>query len=244
MAGGQFNALAATGIVSVRVGDHTGWTGSCFAFRQPHIALTAAHCVPEADEVWLHYPGRDQRRRSVRIERHPDADVAIVFTEPDLDDDGEGYHPSTFWNHVGNWSMGEEFYAYGFPTEGGFAEANVPTPRLFTGNYQRFLRWTTPGSESKGYLAGEMSVPAPGGLSGGPVFRHGAPQMLTGLVTSNLETYSVLHSIDEVQADGVQYREESRRVIQYGLAAMLSELAEWLDEFVEHRVGTAHRRKD
>jgi hypothetical protein len=215
--------------------------GTCFAFRQPHIALTAAHCIPtDAQEVWVQYPRRGDRRKATNVIRHSEADVAVIFTSPDENDDGTGYPEGAFWNCVGNWGMGEEFLAYGFPTEGPFQTGDAPTPRIFVGHYQRFLRFGI--SKYGRYLAGEMSIPAPAGLSGGPVFRRGAPQMLTGLVTSNLESYSVLHAIEEVEQSGQRFREESRRVIQYGLVAMLSDIESWLDELIPHRLGTAHSR--
>lgn len=236
-----FDPLAATGVVVLDSDAGSSYGGTCFAFRQPHYALTAAHCVPDdVPGAWLEFPRRGDRRRVVEVVRHPDADVAVAVTEPDADDDGTGYSDGAFWNCVGNWSLGEELLAYGFPTEGPFQGAGVPTPRLFTGHYQRFLEWRPP--NGRPYLAGEMSIPAPAGLSGGPVFRRGAQVMVTGLVTSNLESYSVLHAIEEVDEAGQRFREEARRVIQYGLVAMLSDIEDWLDGVVPHRPGTAHYR--
>ena len=65
----------------------------------------------------------------------------------------------------------------GFPTEGPFDEAPaipIPVPRLFLGYYQRFFKY--PETSRNRYLAGEMSIPAPGGLSGSPLFRPYAPK--------------------------------------------------------------------
>ncbi len=234
----MFDPISATGVVHLvtKTGDSYG--GTCFAFRQPHVVLTAAHCVPAEAEIWVEFPRRGDRRRAIRVVKHPEADIAVIITEPLANDDGRGYAKGTFWDCVGNWGLGEEFLAYGFPTEGPFQETCSPTPRLFVGHYQRFMWFDAPNRGR--YLAGEMSIPAPAGLSGGPVFRREAPSMLTGLVTSNVETYSVLHSIDEVDDSGGRYREESRRVIQYGLVAMLSDIEEWIDQLIPHRHGTAH----
>lgn len=234
-----FNPLEATGLV-ISVRDHRdSYEGTCFAFRQPHVVLTAAHCIPdEASELWVDFPVQQTRRMVVDIVQHPSVDVAIMVTSRRDDDDGMGYSAGAFWNCVGNVSLGEEFMAYGFPTEGPYHEADAPTPRLFVGHYQRFLRFDR---FRTSYFAGEMSMPAPAGLSGGPVFRPGAPQMVTGLVTTNLETYSLRDLIDEVDADGVRTRVESHQVIRYGLAAMLSEVEPWLDEHIPHRLGTAYR---
>lgn len=234
----EFNPLEATGLV-ISVRDHLdSYEGTCFAFRQPHVVLTASHCIPvDASEIWVDFPMQRARRVAVDIIPHPSADVSIVVTSRPHDDDGMGYPSGAFWNCVGNVSLGEEFMAYGFPTEGPYEEAQSPTPRLFVGHYQRFLRFD---GLRGSYFAGEMSIPAPAGLSGGPVFRRGAPPMVTGLVTTNLETYSILDSTEEVDTSGVRTRCESRQVIRYGLAAILSDVEQWLDEHVPHRLGPAY----
>ena len=43
-----------------------------------------------------------------------------------------------FWNYVANWSMGEDFIAFGYPMDTIVTEDPGPTPRLFRGHYQRF----------------------------------------------------------------------------------------------------------
>lgn len=86
--------------------------------------------------------------------------------------------------------------AYGFPTEGPDPSSGAaPVSRLFVGHYQRFSEYSSPPGYR--YLAGEMSIPAPGGLSGGPVFRAEAPEMLTGMVTANHESYAITDSLEE-----------------------------------------------
>jgi len=235
-----FDPLRATGLIHLRRNDAESYSGTCFAFRQSHVVLTAAHCVPpEVSDVVVEFPHRIERHDAVEVVRHPSADIAIATLHPAPDDDGTGYPKDAFWNCVGNWGLGEEFMAYGFPTEGAAQTYGSPTPRLFVGHFQRFLRSGPHGT----YLAGEMSIPAPAGLSGGPVFRPGADVMVMGLVTSNVESYSVLHSVDEIDASGNRYKEVSRRVIHYGLALMLSDLEDWLDEHIPHRPGTAHSRQ-
>ena len=85
-----------------------------------------------------------------------------------------------------------------------------------------------------------MSLPAPTGMSGGPLFRAGAPQMVTGIATANVESYAVTDLLEEVDAEGNVSRIESRRVISYGLALMLSAVSRWLDETIPDRPGTAY----
>jgi len=236
-----FDPLTAVGLVLYTNPDGNEVVGgSCFLYRRDEVALTAAHCIPEsALNVRLLFPRLDAIPTAVlNVERHPTADLAAVYTnrselaEP-------GYPRYAFWNHVGNYALGEQFFAFGFPVEGPSPDAvgQTPTPRLFIGSFQRYFQYC--GLSREGYLAGEMSIPAPGGLSGGPLFRQGAQQMVTGLVTTNVESYAITDSIEEIQKDGSIYRQEARRVISYGLALMLAPVGDWLDEHVRHRPGVA-----
>lgn len=216
--------------------------GTCAAFRQPHIALTAAHIlagVRKRTALRLEYPRRGVVRRLAEMRIHDSADLAILESPPDEEDDLQGYPPGAFSNFVGNWGLGEDFYAYGFPVEGPGQSPvqQQPTPRLFKGSYQRFFRFAAPGGYR--YEAGELSIPAPAGLSGGPLFRPEAPSLLTGLVTTNTETYSTEDWREEVTREGIRRVEAHHRVIRYGVAVMLSPLSDWLDDYIGHRPGTA-----
>ena len=126
-----------------------------------------------------------------------------------------------------NFSLGEEFYAFGYPPSVFGPSASEPTARLFTGNFQRFIDHQS--HLGYRYIAGEMSIACPQGLSGAPVFRPGAPVMLLGLVTENLQTYTALESVEEVIERGEVRRTEVRNVINYGVTLMLHELQPWLD---------------
>ena len=46
--------------------------------------------------------------------------------------------------------------------------------------------------------------------------------MLTGLVTTNYESYTISDSVEEVDDDGRVYRAESRKIVSYGIALMLT----------------------
>lgn len=214
------------------------YSGTCFCFRHEHVALTASHCVVDtASAIELLFPRVGRSRRVERIERHPQADIALLVTAIQTADKGEGYPEHAFWDCVSNWTLGEEFFAYGFPSEGPTpgAGASAPTARLFKGHYQRFFDYDS--HTGHRYLAGEMSVPAPGGLSGGPLFRPGAQQMLTGLVTASHESYAIVDSTEYEHKDGIEYRSEVRRVITYGVALMLNSVLDWLRSNVPDRPG-------
>lgn len=236
-----FNPLQATGMLYVQNehGDES-FAGSCFLFREDNVVLTAAHCVPPSiagARIMLSYPKREMPVLDIR--RHPSADIAVLVCGEEYAYRNESGYPETaFWDGVNNWSLGEGFNAFGYPSEGPSFDAEPgPTPRFFAGYFQRFFRY---GSHSGyQYLAGELSIPAPGGLSGGPIFRPGAAPMVTGLVTANAESYAVTDSIDDVQQDGTRYRQESRRVLTYGVALMLSEVGDWLHVEVPNPTGRA-----
>ena len=87
---------------------------------------------------------------------------------------------------------------------------------------------------SKCYVAGEMSIPASPGLSGGPVFRPRAPDTVIGVVTASLSTSVAAgeESYEEVLTDGSIRRTVYRHVINYGIALILDHVRDWLDEHV------------
>jgi hypothetical protein len=142
-------------------------------------------------------------------------------------EDPEDVEP--FWGAVGNYSLGEQFHAFGYP-EDVAADKPGPTPRLFTGHFQRFFDYRS--FAGFRYRAGELSLPAPAGLSGGPLFRPGAAVMVTGLVAENFESRTTLDSVEEVSREGDRTTYSTVRVIAYGVAVMLDPLSGWLDEHV------------
>ncbi|MFK0002543.1 serine protease [Paenarthrobacter sp. NPDC090522] len=241
-----FNPLHATGMVFLKDAEgEFAFSGSCFLFREDNVLLTAAHCVPESiSTVIVHLPFGRREMKVETIHRHPTADVAMLICGDQYAyRAGSGYPESAFWDGASNFSLGEQFSAFGYPSEGpSFTSSAAPTPRFFTGYYQRFFDYES--HDGYKYYAGELSIPAPGGLSGGPIFRPGAPEILTGLVTANSETYAVTDSIDDVLTDGTKYRQESRRVLTYGVGLMLSEIAQWLHTYTPNPVSRGWTIKD
>jgi hypothetical protein len=204
--------------------------GSCFTFRQPTTFLTARHCVPEDLSVGrLIMPGAPDPIPFSKVEHHPHADLSMITIDPD----NLGYKPywEPFWNFAANFQVGEEFMAYGYPIDTVVAEEDLgPAPRLFRGHYQRF--WFHRAGTRFNYVAGELSVPAPAGLSGGPVFRPDALPIVTGMVTSNVESTTYTDEVVERTRNGSTERTILKRLVSYGVAVMLSELAPWLDDLI------------
>jgi hypothetical protein len=78
------------------------------------------------------------------------------------------------------------------------------------------------------YEAAELSFPAPGGLSGGPVVTMPHAVHVLGLVTENWESTTFLQSVEEVQDNGGIYKETTRAVVNYGICVRLLEIEPWL----------------
>lgn len=199
--------------------------GTCFAFRWPHILLTAAHCVRGARPDSLIVRSQYGNHLTVTdVNCHPTADVAAIVTEQLA-----GGIPRYFAGlevFAGTYGLGDEFASFGFPVGGTQAEpANEPTPRIFRGFTQRLADFQ---SEPVGtYRAYELSIPAPEGLSGGPVFVPGSDRVF-GLVTGNFESYTLKSDVVERTEDGAMHRETHIRVVSYGMAAALMGVQEWL----------------
>jgi len=205
--------------------------GSCTAFRHPHVALTAAHCVAGLENgLSLRFPGRGQQSyRVTEVVQHESADIAILWTTPT-----SNHHADWAFQHITeDIKLGDPFIAYGFPDE---QPSLVPIPegfehRLFRGHYQRYFDYQAPMAKYR-YFAGEMSIAAPAGLSGGPVLLPNDYSTLTGIVTTNFDSYTTIDSVEEIIDEGKQHKHEIRRVISYGIALILdyADVLHWLNE--------------
>jgi len=206
--------------------------GTCFAFRTPLSALTARHCLAEDRTYFVLFPGGGGFDNVLTIERHPTADIAVMWLEGSrqkVEELGGDSDAAFFADGVSDLSLGDDFMSYGFPSEGPAERAeNGPIPRFFKGYFQRFYAVT---QNDSNYEAVELSIPAPGGLSGAPLFRPGSRDMVMGLVTASATSFAVEERIDEVDEHGHRLRVETNRVITYGIGLLLGGVKDWLDEF-------------
>jgi hypothetical protein len=232
----RFDPLLASGMVTQVHPNVTqqDFLGSCAAFRRPHVVLAASHCVPHNVSLAVWFPNRSEHRAVRRVERHPTADLAVLICETQMNDEVTHIPHNAFWEPARSHTLtlGRDFMAHGYPPEAPWENPDDqrPAARLFRGHYQRFFTKKTPSGYS--YLAGEMSIPAPAGLSGGPAFGIQGDFYLDGIVTANHETYSLLDSTEEIETGGNVTRVESRRVIAYGITLVLYPLLTWLDSLI------------
>lgn len=124
---------------------------------------------------------------------------------------------------------GEEYLALGYPEDSSISDRDPrPTLRSMRGHYQRLLEYKSAlGYE---YFAGEVSTPFPEGMSGGPLFAPELPVSLIGLATENFRTGREIESVEEITETGTHLRIERYAYIRYGIAAMLFDVRDWLDE--------------
>ena len=210
-----------------------GVLGTCFALKRPTHVLTAAHCIADVSRaaVGIVLPTHFDRLRSPdEIVRHPNADLALLRLASIEHDAGTEAFP-----RVHDRPSAQDFMAFGYPI-GVFAweASGPPEPRLFKGHFQRFIFPFAPEGSAYSYVAAEMSIPAPVGLSGGPVFHPMVPDLLLGMVTANLSSSIAAgeESVEETLPDGTIKKTIYRHVVNYGIALILNDVAGWLDEHV------------
>lgn len=203
--------------------------GSAFAFRKKTHFLTAAHCIGDLahSSVYLGSPALNAGHATpvVSITRHPKADVAVLEVA------AEGtYRVDPSFILARNFGYGSDVCALGFSEETTEENTVKPMARVFRGSLQRFFPHT--GQFKHQYAAGELSFPAPAGLSGGPVLMMPQAIHLVGIVAENFESTTYLHSWEEIQEDGTRHSERVHRVIQYGVFVQLEPLEPWLNRAV------------
>lgn len=211
----------------------SSFLGTCAAFRHPNIALGAAHCVRDmgSEKIQIHFPGRRELRDVLEVVVHPSADLAILRTASQATDRTGGFFPpGAFLDCTGDVDLGEEFMAYGYPDGAQDLKKAKAVARFFRGYYQRFFDYVAPGRYR--YAAAELSIPAPAGLSGGPVFSPDDQGRLIALVTTDVQSGTITDSVETEISPGTVRRIEVWKAIYYGVALLLEPLRQWLDENV------------
>jgi hypothetical protein len=198
-------------VIANASGDERTMTflGSCFACLSPHSFATAHHCIADlaTDAMFVVSAIPPYLRRVVEIASHPEADISLVKVRPSVEAED---HP---FFEIANArpEVGEDFVTFGYPPDV-FGVGEDPTGRLFKGHFQRFMYFQPQWGAEYNYVAAELSMPCPKGLSGAPLYRQTTPLEAVGLITWNLRTTT----------------DDER--IEYGVALKLPDVAEWLSD--------------
>lgn len=186
--------------------------GTGAMYMRGYVVLTAAHCIPDVEggRFGFRSPMEPFSRVAEQVIRHPTIDLAALVISKDTTE-----HPNGVYSDIGYEPVdGGDFVAFGYP-----AEENTQVGRLFKGHYQRHFEYQNP--SGRNYFAAELSIPAPAGLSGGPVSNAHRPQVLDAIVTTNHDSSLIIDSYEKVEHNGNISRSEIKRVVSYGIAAML-----------------------
>jgi hypothetical protein len=190
--------------------------------------VTAAHCVVEGTEVRVvpaaaGAEGERTYEEVANVVRHDSSDLAVLLLEPSPPSE---FDYAAYKGVPPELIDGGDFLGVGFPVEG----VGSPVARMFKGHFMRYFGYEVP-SGAYNYLAGEMSNPAPPGLSGGALAVTRYMEQIAAVVTTNVESEVVLDRTEEIERDGSTYRDSIVRHVSYGIAAMLTrQVEEWLDE--------------
>jgi hypothetical protein len=205
--------LRAVGSVFVRRGDASTFAGTCFAFRHADRVLTAGHCVQglEPDDVEVVFMGAARRFRAIGVVRHPTADLALLRLARDAPP------PAAEPFAVRGRSERGQAFA-GFGSVAGVCER-------FEGRVRRVFV-----DEHDGHRHAEMSIAARDGFSGGPLFSPAAPFAVVGLMTENRTTPLALARSRLVRR--LRPGARSGQATGRGIALLLDDLSDWLDEHV------------
>jgi hypothetical protein len=204
--------------------DRSPFLGTCFCYRSSATLLTAAHLIVGRALATLGVspPVVGWSTGSLPVEAveiHPSADIAILRIR--------GTSLSGFYAFHGYeriLGLGEGVQAYGFP-EDTHGDVVRPTPRMFVGSVQRQFRY----NDGRGqYLAAEVSFPSPQGLSGGPLCRARDQTTVVGLMAANQDALTYRGGFERLDDQG-RWIPTERDVTRYGIAVVLSDIADWLE---------------
>ena len=202
--------LAVGQLVRAQVNDNEQvmtFLGSCFAYLGPDTFATAHHCIAgqPTEEMLVVSAIPPFLRRVTEITSHPEADVSLIQVRPSAEAQDHPFFQAASEPP----EVGEDFITFGYPPDV-FGVAEEPTGRLFKGHFQRFMYFQPHWGAQYRYVAAELSIPCPKGLSGAPLYREASPLEAVGLITWNLRT-----TIGDER-------------IEYGVGLRMPDVADWL----------------
>jgi S1-C subfamily serine protease len=204
--------------------------GTCFAYKSPFYMVRADHCIGQfgGEPLVVVFDEGQNVVPVIAVMRHEVADIAVLK----LEEQQERVSADFFKGTSRDFSMGLPIFAYGYPE----IPLNGVSPRVFSGIFQQYLehqshmhRRGDPSAPRYRYVADELSIPCPGGLSGGPIFRSEQPDVVLAVVTENIDAMTLLEAIEQSQGEGTRLRTEYNRVITYGVGLLVAHVGDWLD---------------
>lgn len=158
-----------------------------------------------------------QYLRIVEIVSSGRFDVAVgrAFVKSDV---------SVLPTYSGPIGLGLEVQAFGFADAGKEPGQYFLDLRLLRGHVTRLCQDSL-GLDTPSVM--EVSFGSPGGFSGTPLLVDSA---VVGMLHNNLETKIGHHSILDVTQNGNRYKEDAYRVYEYGVAHMMHELSDFIED--------------
>lgn len=202
-----------------------------FSLWNPRFFLTAAHNIEnlEPKDLMIGIVSVELDIYLLNIEkiiRHPEVDLALlkVHEEPES--------KLQFFQNVVEFQFGSPFGTWGVTLQESEGESKEPIPRALTGNLQRLFKHTF---KTYSYLALELSIPIPPGMSGAPIFLQRSPlEQVIGVATGTIGTETVLDYVVTVETPERREIEKNVRIIQYGVGVYLEPLLDWLRENISN----------
>lgn len=220
--------LAGTGgLYTADEGHGRSLLGSCFSIVDPTVFVTAAHCIPDSQNISINHfggPSPDLVSPVRSVARVPNTDIAILRI------DASGRWAQPFQSMRLYADFGEEVCAMGFTPDYLPGSTSSEAVRIFRGFVQRPFLFR---SDDFQYSALELSFPCPPGLSGGPLFSVEDPSMLLGVVTGTFETFTTPHEVFVEETAKGMTRYEGRSIVSYGIAECLTDARPQLEEILE-----------
>ena len=205
-------------------GKPSSLAGSCFRLWSDNHYITAAHCVRDVgpDELLVMNPTKEaQDLRCVAIERHPEADIAIIQIDQETPEEFEKF---TLYEH--DFYYGQQIHCFGMVTDCQGCFSNV-TQRVIGGITQRDFTYADREYKSK---AIELSVPIPVGMSGGAAFLACKASVAMGVAIGTKESEVVVSGFEEYEDACLVQRERISRIVRYGVVLRLYAVKDWLQQ--------------
>jgi len=204
--------------------DEPVFLGTSFSLWSSRFWITAAHCLDGVDlETLLIKFSATHTARVKFVAKHGKGDVAVlelIETAPSQ----QNYFRSVVPAHT----HGFQFHTFGYPEDTMGPNAGLTVPRFFNGYFQRvFEHKSHMGYE---YMAAELSIACPSGLSGGPIYSTES-SAIVGLVCDNLESSLWLNTIE--REDSV--RDNNFKMLNYGVGILLDPLKDWLEQHIQRQ---------